>query len=1046
MYFGFDLSVNDLPVLQTGDTGSGTVSTLLLSDGFAYDFGKTDGRGHAAGKASYINSVAGMGGDGLAYTSVNGAWKTTNGRATPRTLTTSPLYAHADAGQANVSVSAKIWRGAGAMGLVARWIDDNNYLYIRTDGSSLIMHERVSGTNTQVFSQAITYTAGGTILLELDGTAYTAYYEGVQVSSGTVNSALNAGDEVGPWTNNVNAGNEIDDLAVYVFPDVQVAADDLSSATITIGSTAELTSNLYMGATYTHNTFPSGGNATAVAAAKALLSTLGIIHIHLRHFGFSNNMSAQASGADEATRVTNTINGENISFTEHDAVMQLLADNGVTEVWLKAWGFPDWMLDTGSGSGASNQTFQTQYRAEAAAYVQAFIKRYNTDTTISGIKIIAVSFTHEEKGGYSSDNARTVSDFDAIAAAVKSQDATVTAHGPYSVPRGAGLVNFGYADSTDTREPLVAQDVTDGEYFLANSTGQDGLTFSMKSWVDAVTAPSYETVVKIIPYWGRLLDEFKRLTGYASESISADEFYAFNINDWSDYTDDQQAAIHAAALYYFVRHGGKYLAHWMIEAPQSERKYAFWNSTLDGPTLTTTPVYDVHQAYRDNFANNTYMLPTTIAGDTAGLLALAQTNKVLAINLRSASRQISVDNVSHTLSAYEAKVVDRPVQYLLRDDFTDTVLAGSVNGSRATSGPGTRSVTDAGSDVSISNNELSVDGGQLDLAYDDPYVRYTDIPVSRSAGRLLIARIKPELANTHFVVGLGSSTTQPATMTGVKFASGNRLALQDGITPVTTIAVVDVYPTVGTYQNWTFAMRATGVMLLRGTDLIYVSSTGTNTPLYPMTGNFESQYSIGFLRVPDSLWLPTPLVSDGAFGVTTDGLGHAEGIAGGIGAGGSGKEWTENKGAWSGGSANTLSGGEAIRTVDTSDVDTFVSLDITRTSGNASIMLRYTDDNNYLRCGTDGTNMLLVEKVSGTENTLLTTAITYSAGSTMKIRLEGQAARVYYNNLFVSSTGSISTALTGTRIGLYTTDTGNSFDNIVAYASTGYTELDKYVS
>lgn len=791
-----------VPLILDGEAS--TVSTLLMSDGFTYDFGTADGRGHDAGKLSYINSVIGMGGNGIDYTAVNGSWKTSNGRATPRTLTTSPLYAHADTGQANTSISAKIWRGAGAMGFVARWIDDNNYLYIRTDGSNLIMHERVSGANTQVFSQAITYTGGGTILLELDGTAYTAYYDGTEISSGTVNSALNDGTEVGPWTNNANAGNEIDDLTVYVFPDVQVAPDDLSVATITIGSTAELTSNLYMGATYTHNTFPSGGNATAVAAAKALLDTLGIIHIHLRHFGFSNNMSAQASGVLEMTRVTNTINGENISFTEHDAVMQLLADNGVTEIWLKAWGFPDWMLDTGSGSGASNQTFQTQYRAEAAAYVQAFIKRYNTDATISGIKIIAVSFTHEEKGGYSSDNARTVADFDAIAAAVKSQDATVTAHGPYSVPRGAGLVNFGYADSTDTREPLVAQDVTDGEYFLANSTQQDGLTFSMKSWVDAVVAPSYETVVKIIPYWGRLLDEFKRLTGYASESISADEFYAFNINDWADYTDDQQAVIHAAALYYFVRHGGKYAAHWMIEAPQNERKYALWNSTLEGPTLTTTPVYDVHKSYRDNFGNGTGILPVTISGDTAGLLTLAQANKVLVINCRGSSRTVKIENTSYAISSYGVQIIDTfsigrvsGLELWLKDADQLTSPVSQWNDSSVNENHAVQS--NASYRPTASNGEVVLDGVDDRLEFTEiADIRTVFLVVKHSSGTQVFTGILGHSTTHHFHGGnnfgpdqiLSSADASTNLLNGDKYINGGNALSTSAFLKPTSMSIV----------------------------------------------------------------------------------------------------------------------------------------------------------------------------------------------------------------------------------------------------------------
>lgn len=39
--------------------------------------------------------------------------------------------------------------------------------------------------------------------------------------------------------------------------------------------------------------------------------------------------------------------------------------------------------------------------------------------------------------------------------------------------------------------------------------------------------------------------------------------------------------------------------------------------------------------------------------------------------------------------------------YLLRDEFTDTLAAGSVDGTPAVPGPGTRSVTDTGNNISV---------------------------------------------------------------------------------------------------------------------------------------------------------------------------------------------------------------------------------------------------------------------------------------------------------------------------------------------------------
>jgi len=57
--------------------------------------------------------------------------------------------------------------------------------------------------------------------------------------------------------------------------------------------------------------------------------------------------------------------------------------------------------------------------------------------------------------------------------------------------------------------------------------------------------------------------------------------------------------------------------------------------------------------------------------------------------------------------------------------------------------------------------------------------------------------------------------------------------------------------------------------------------------------------TVDYIRIPDTLWLPTPLVSDGFSGSTSDGLGHAE--TSGLGSGGSGVSWTGATWAVSGG-------------------------------------------------------------------------------------------------------------------------------------------------
>lgn len=62
----------------------------------------------------------------------------------------------------------------------------------------------------------------------------------------------------------------------------------------------------------------------------------------------------------------------------------------------------------------------------------------------------------------------------------------------------------------------------------------------------------------------------------------------------------------------------------------------------------------------------------------------------------------------------------RASDWLIRDEFTDTRAAGSVNGTAATPGPGTRAVTDTGNLVAI-NGQLEITAGGT---YNDPILNY----------------------------------------------------------------------------------------------------------------------------------------------------------------------------------------------------------------------------------------------------------------------------------------------------------------------------------
>ena len=124
----------------------------------------------------------------------------------------------------------------------------------------------------------------------------------------------------------------------------------------------------------------------------------------------------------------------------------------------------------------------------------------------------------------------------------------------------------------------------------------------------------------------------------------------------------------------------------------------------------------------------------------------------------------------------------------------------------------------------------------------------------------------------------------------------------------------------------------------------------------------------------------------------------------------------------------------AYRALSTADI--IASVKVTRAGGDAGLILRYTDSNNHITCHHNGTNVVLLKKAAGVATTVQSTAATYVAGAELRVVADGTAFRVYYNNALVGSAQTISDAeiQSATNVGLYTTNTGNSFDDFTVYA------------
>lgn len=249
-------------------------------------------------------------------------------------------------------------------------------------------------------------------------------------------------------------------------------------------------------------------------------------------------------------------------------------------------------------------------------------------------------------------------------------------------------------------------------------------------------------------------------------------------------------------------------------------------------------------------------------------------------------------------------------EYVIRDEFTTDRAAGAVNGTASEPGPGTRTVVDTESKLTIAGGALTFAGGKASPSWVDP--QFSLSKFTGTAGRISLIRFTPSQADRTFLFGIladtaGTLTAQTSYMifssAGMRFASG----VQEN-----TFGAFSA----GTAYQWGIILRATGCFyFIKGGDwtywtLLYARYLHSNTVCYPFIQNYSATFTADSLRVPLARWLPIPLVSHGfssAF-ASSDGLGHAEGVAGGIGAGGSGVTFSNAGSTWS------VSGGKAINT------------------------------------------------------------------------------------------------------------------------------------
>lgn len=232
------------------------------------------------------------------------------------------------------------------------------------------------------------------------------------------------------------------------------------------------------------------------------------------------------------------------------------------------------------------------------------------------------------------------------------------------------------------------------------------------------------------------------------------------------------------------------------------------------------------------------------------------------------------------------------IKYLLRDEFTTALAAGSVNGTAAKPGPGTRAVVDT-------NSKLSIAGGLLTFATggaggSDPRIYYAQI--TRVAGRLLLAKVM--IIDEGIRIGLSRLSGSPR-MAIMAFTTGLNIQVDTDDSN---------YITVGSYvktieYEMAVRLRANGhqVWIKGGAftnwNLLWAADRRSNNP-YPTAAVIDtsSPLTIDDIRIPDVLWTPTPLASD-AFTRANAALGLTGGGAVEE-SGGDGLTWVFDAGIW----------------------------------------------------------------------------------------------------------------------------------------------------
>jgi len=260
--------------------------------------------------------------------------------------------------------------------------------------------------------------------------------------------------------------------------------------------------------------------------------------------------------------------------------------------------------------------------------------------------------------------------------------------------------------------------------------------------------------------------------------------------------------------------------------------------------------------------------------------------------------------------------------------------------------------------MAITGNKLICAGGKASPAWGDPAI-WWDETVTRAAGVMLLGdfNITDVTKNVQF----GFDVNTASTISNGVYIKTDYYRDKDNQTNLYSV-------TDATEYRFCVALTATGAhFFIRDAGTWhYLGHWGSdsNATLYVRIANYDAAWSADNIVVPSNInWLPAPTLSDGfgsAFG-TSDGLGHAEGVAGSVGSGGSGVTWVEpGSSAWAistGEATNTPPGGGELLTDGDMEDDPATNW----TAQNDAVLNNFAEE----RTGGAGAQSLEVEKGAG---------------------------------------------------------------------------------